>query len=575
MIRPYYIYLLVLLFGVFACVPAFSQFENILPNVLNKSYAERAPWLWAMGDTIHKSKDSTEAFARTAKIISFAQQHNDMALQLESELYAVFYLTTYFPGQKERIITALKDLVLRSADSYCREVEYKTRHVLASYYFNELQSFEEGFDEYNELYRLVQPVSFDAFPDKLGILYNIGTAYFSFGDYGNAIQYYGQNPPLLPVTRFQYWNVHAHNNIAICYQRMGQLDSADYYTNQLYEYAVKQKDSIWIGITKGNLGQSDFQRGRYEQAIAQMKVCVYEAVKAQDWNLAAGSLLPMAEIYFNQHRIADANATVLQAKAFIEKDPQYHRYAMLYALLAKMHAFAGKAELAARYIDSSVLVTDSLHRKFSSLQLVRVVQKDALLQHKARMAEIERRKDLLTLKLYALLVIAILVFVVTLFIYRNKRLKHRQEQLLKDLKLKEKEKQLAVAQEQLLDFAHHLAEKNELIQKLETQQENSTDEVMQELEQAVILTGKDWGRFRELFEQVHPGYLALLPEKIPGITPAEIRMMALAKLNFSNKEMAASLGVTPQAIRVTWHRLRKKLGLSEEGTIEELVSRII
>jgi DNA-binding CsgD family transcriptional regulator len=51
-------------------------------------------------------------------------------------------------------------------------------------------------------------------------------------------------------------------------------------------------------------------------------------------------------------------------------------------------------------------------------------------------------------------------------------------------------------------------------------------------------------------------------------------MMALAKLNFSNKEMSAALGVTPQAIRVTWHRLRKKLDLSEEETIEELVNRV-
>ena len=128
------------------------------------------------------------------------------------------------------------------------------------------------------------------------------------------------------------------------------------------------------------------------------------------------------------------------------------------------------------------------------------------------------------------------------------------------------------ARAQLIDFTQHLSEKNQLIQRLE--EKNGTNKVLEELEQSIILTGKDWGRFRDLFEQAHPGWLKRLAEKIPGITPSEIRLMALAKLNFSNKEMAIALGVTPQAIRVTWHRLRKKSDLPEEGNIEELVSQV-
>jgi DNA-binding CsgD family transcriptional regulator len=123
-----------------------------------------------------------------------------------------------------------------------------------------------------------------------------------------------------------------------------------------------------------------------------------------------------------------------------------------------------------------------------------------------------------------------------------------------------------------MDFTRHLAEKNRLIQRFE--ETNGNNKVLEELEHSIILTGKDWGHFRNLFEQVHPGWLHRLAEEIHGISPSEIRMMALAKLNFSNKEMSAALGVTPQAIRVTWHRLRKKLDLPEEETIEELVNRV-
>jgi DNA-binding CsgD family transcriptional regulator len=125
---------------------------------------------------------------------------------------------------------------------------------------------------------------------------------------------------------------------------------------------------------------------------------------------------------------------------------------------------------------------------------------------------------------------------------------------------------------QLSDPSPHFTARNELIQKHEEQ--NGSRQAMHELVQTVILTGKNWGRFRELFEQVHPGYLQRLVDTIPDISPSEIKLMALAKLNFSNKEMAAALGVAQQSIRVTWFRLRKKADFNEEGTNQELVNLI-
>lgn len=558
---------------IFAWFPALSQYENLL----GKTYAERAPYLWKTGDSVHNHPDSSAAFTIAGRLIECGRKNRDAALQLEGELYAAFYLTKYYPGQQQRIVPLLKSIIQRAAGSNSREVQWKAKQVLAGYYFYNLQAFEAAFEEYNDLYRLLQPVTFEEFPDKIHILYYIGTAYFFFRDYRKAIQYFKENPRLLPVNHFQYFTIHSVNNMAAAYQQLGQLDSSDYYSNLVYEYAIKEKDSTWMGIIKGNLGQNEYLRGRFEQAIPPLSTCVTRALIDKDHGLASKSLMTMAEIYFKQNNITAANAAVLQAEALLKPYPenefeQYSQYSQLYSLLAKMYAYRGHPGLSARYVDSAAFVRDSLNRRFSGLLLARALQKDVITQQKAKMAEVENRKKLLNLKFYAFLIIAALAFVVTLFIYRNKRLKHKQEQVLKDMQLKEKEKELQMIREQLLDFTSHLAEKNELIQKLEAQ--NANRQVIQELEQTVILTGKDWARFRELFEKVHPGYLQRLVQKIPGITPAEIRLMALARLNFSNKEMAAALGVSSQSIRVTWHRLRKKANLREEGNSEELVNQI-
>lgn len=50
--------------------------------------------------------------------------------------------------------------------------------------------------------------------------------------------------------------------------------------------------------------------------------------------------------------------------------------------------------------------------------------------------------------------------------------------------------------------------------------------------------------------------------------------MALAKLQLTNKEMSGILGVSPDSIRMMRHRLRKKLNLDEDGSLEEMINSI-
>lgn len=554
----------------FYCDATSAQYDNLL----NKTYAQRAPYLWKIGEAVYFQRDSTTAFAIAGSLIEFGRRNKDMALQLEGELYAAFYLMEYFPEQRERNYAMLTDIIHRAAASNSREVLWKTKQVLAKYYFYTTKSYETAFEEYNELYRLLQPITTDEFPDKVHIIYYIGTAYFYFHDYAKAIKFLGENPGLYPENHFQYFIIHSINNVSACYKKLGMLDSSDYYSKLIYEYAIKKKDSTWIGIVKGNLAYTQYLREEWDQAIPLLNDCVMQALTDKEWSLASGTLMTLGEIYFKQHNITAAKAAIEQASAFIKQHPpfEYERYGNLYDLLAKMYAYEGKWQLSVNYMDSATFVKDSLHRQFSGQMLARVAQKEARTQQKARLAEFENRKKLLTVKFYAFIVIAGLAFIMFFFVFRNRQLKHKQEAVLKDMALKEKDKELEMARVQLHDLAHHLAVRNELIQQLEKQ--NGSRQAIQELEQAVILTGKDWGRFRELFELVHPGFLRRLAEKIPGISPAETRLMTLAKLNFSNKEMAAALGVTPQSIRVTWHRLRKKKNLQEDGSNEEFINMI-
>jgi tetratricopeptide (TPR) repeat protein len=285
--------------------------------------------------------------------------------------------------------------------------------------------------------------------------------------------------------------------------------------------------------------------------------------------------MPLATIYLEQNQVAKAEMLSRQAVNYVRRSGQYMRYQQLYPLLAKLYAAKGTPKLATQYIDSAILVKDSLARQFSVLQLMRAHQKVELQQQKALQESLTYEKKIKVIERNALLAIVLLLIALLLYVYVATRRKLARERELKALELLEKERELQRAAEQLQDFKQNILEKNSLIESLEQQfniAENSS--LVQQLRQSTILTDDEWDKFRSLFEQVHTGYLDRLRERFPQLTHAEIRFMVLSRLGFSNKEMAAALGVSPQSVRTIWYRIRKKHNLPEEAGQEELAGSI-
>jgi DNA-binding CsgD family transcriptional regulator len=158
-----------------------------------------------------------------------------------------------------------------------------------------------------------------------------------------------------------------------------------------------------------------------------------------------------------------------------------------------------------------------------------------------------------------------LLIMIGLLLYNRKRLKYKQKEALFIAQKQKAEQELHLLTRNILD-------KNDLIDTLEKEMKGSTD--ISSLQKHTILTNQQWDDFRKLFEKVHSGYLQRLKEKLPDLSPAETRFMTLAKLNFSSKQMADTLGIGTDAVRMMRYRLRKKLHLTEEGSLEELIVNI-
>jgi hypothetical protein len=91
---------------------------------------------------------------------------------------------------------------------------------------------------------------------------------------------------------------------------------------------------------------------------------------------------------------------------------------------------------------------------------------------------------------------------------------------------------------------------------------------------ANILTDDDWDRFKNTFSEVYPNFFAGLRYRFPEITNAELRLSALIKLKLTLKEAAGTLGISVESVKKSRYRLKKKLTLAEEDSLEEFIGKL-
>ncbi|MEM6829932.1 MAG: tetratricopeptide repeat protein, partial [Bacteroidota bacterium] len=76
------------------------------------------------------------------------------------------------------------------------------------------------------------------------------------------------------------------------------------------------------------------------------------------------------------------------------------------------------------------------------------------------------------------------------------------------------------------------------------------------------------------FTAVNKDFFERLKHQFPNLQPYDLKICALIKLNFSGKEMARLLGITPESANTSRYRLRKRLGLKKEENLVTFIDSV-
>ena len=491
--------------------------------------------------------------------------------------WTLFYSQTIFRG-KEELVTSMLNEALNAAyetgnDSLISEIAWT--YGEASYFNGRTESATMYLLLAAELDEKIRKVS-SAYRCLL-----LGGMLYKTRDYRKAIYY-----TLASIQRetdtsakAKRYNISRYNTVAVCYQRMNRFDSAFMFFDVAMKLANQEKDTVWMAIISGNKGQIYFSQKNYDVAKSLLLFDYNFSKDADEPASAANSLQWVARINLAEGKNDSALICVNEALGLIGKkydlaSPQYLEN--IYYTTAEVFRVIGNKDSVLKYATLYSNIHDSIERAVadSRLEISRIKLDN--LQNELAIKDLQKEKAAAEQKRNLIIGLIILASIIALLYINKMRLKHiHKEQLAKQEKVAAE----TSAREQLELLTQNMIEKTNLAEELQRQLNNRTYAIEQQqlaatISNLTILTETDWEKFKKLFEQLHPGFFMNLQEKVSDITLAELRMAALTRLHLSTNQIASILGISANSVYKTKQRLRHRLNLDADASIEDAIARM-
>ena len=346
------------------------------------------------------------------------------------------------------------------------------------------------------------------------------------------------------------------------------------------------RDSVGLSTIYGHLGSISEDAGQYQEAFTYFW-------KAWQFSLLTGKdeeriihLNNLGDVHRKQGQYAEAMKYTLEALELARRLGNSYQVKSSWRDLSKIHADMGNFSLAHAYLDSAYELHETLFDQASANQLGRL---QGLYEREQTQRELELLKQdqhLTRLTVVFLTVGLLMLVVIAALIFRQQRLRNRQERVLhqaqqaltrqelenSQLHELQLQREVEAHSTQLSSHALSIVQKNNILKEIKTRlshlktQDKSVEKPLQELIQKIeegFHFDEDWASFNNIFERVHPEFYRTLSERFPELTATEIRLCALIRLHLDPKDIASIMGISLDSLRVSRHRLRKSLGLSQ------------
>lgn len=274
-------------------------------------------------------------------------------------------------------------------------------------------------------------------------------------------------------------------------------------------------------------------------------------------------------------------------------------------LLAEFYHQIDNHDKAYHNLHKASVIKDSLYnvndaRKLNNLERIydneQALRENALIINEMQINKLKSDRSTTVIVIALVVLIIIVIFLVIRYRLQSKLIITNAQLAEQQLALQEKEKEIQLIKEQELNQA--IDRKNRELSSYAlsyTRDNEFMANLSEELKQVLIeinprdkehkehirniltqlkqhCSADNWQEFRYYFEQVHPSFYDRLEELSPGITQRQKRLCAMLYIGLTTKEISSITFREVRSIESARNRLRKKLDVPADETIQEFLS---
>lgn len=412
--------------------------------------------------------------------------------------------------------------------------------------------------------------------------YGYMASFYSYiGDQKKAIVYLKLG---IPYTRpHSRKRIDMFNAIGVYKRRDQQTAEAEQYFKQAMDVAVAAKDSVWIGIISGNLADFERNRGNLDKCLELIQRNIAYSEKFHEPLDAMRANIALAELYIQKKHWGAAKESLYKSQGYVEDKPYFLQYkrdiAKGFADIARGEKNASKELI---HLQEYLALNDSLSKQSNYDMMQKIYWQWQSERYDQAVAAAEMKKTQTQQRYQLIGVLLVMIFVIGLLLINRSRNKERirstlleKEQLKLALEKNRLDQELMVLRDSLEEFTNTIKQNDITIQQLreELSQGDELDLASQEriedhlsaMLESHLMTDERWIKFKSVFDRVYPGFLATQKVIYPKLSENDLRLLALMKLDLSNRSMGDLLGVSIDGIKKAKQRLKKKLDAVESS----------
>lgn len=381
-----------------------------------------------------------------------------------------------------------------------------------------------------------------------------------------------------------------YNSLGDAYGRLQLPDSASYYHRLALKERLLTKNLIYLPASYLRVADLESDNGNKSQSLEYYRRALEIADSTGNRQSQVSSNIGMGKwlLRFGKNE-REAEEHFLRSKQIASGLTDKSFYFKSLQQLLQLKKDQGKFNEALLYAEELEEMKDTLaswekNRITKSLE----VQFDVAEKNR-QLGIMQNEKDIALLTNYILWgSIGFLILIAAGIILFLKKINRRDKLLLKTKeelvmaiedrkKLKEQQMQneIEFKESQLSAMTVQMLQKNELLMELKErlEQDNglSKDNQLSKIISKGLNHDKEWEDFNSYFESINKNFYARLKQAFPEISPNDLKICALIKLNLSIKEMAAILNISADSVKTARYRLRKKLQLNTEDNLTDFI----